>query len=193
MKNEINQKNQVSYLKYRYVITLTILITLLFFSLSTISAANITITDSHTGGIAQGIRDTGVGDTLFLQPDTYMGNNNTNMTINKSITIQGNGSADSVIIDAQKNSRIFFINNNSIKFINITFINGNITSDGAAINNNNFANITVINCEFTNNTASSYGGAICNEGPNFTVINCTFTNSISTGSSNSGDDSKSRK
>jgi predicted outer membrane repeat protein len=177
-------KNKIKYINITIFAVFTTL--LLFCSLASISASNQTIDNSTSGGIAQGITDTGSGDTLFLQPGIYNKTTDRGISINKSITIQGNGSTDTIIIDAKNLTRIFYINNNSITFINITFINGNTSNDGGAISNDNFAYITFLNCRFINNTAAGYGGAINNNGHNFTVINCTFTNSTSTGSSNSG-------
>lgn len=64
-------------------------------------------------------------DIIELDEGTYKGNNNTNITINKNMTIQGKGK-DKVILDAQGLSRIFTIGNNlNVIFINITFINAN--------------------------------------------------------------------
>ncbi|MDR2967583.1 MAG: hypothetical protein LBU74_06510 [Methanobacteriaceae archaeon] len=150
-------------------------------SLQTPYAANQTIDNTTVGGIAQGINNTGIGEILFLQPGIYNKAGDIGIMINKSITIQGNGSTDTVIIDGQKLKRIFEIRNNNIKFINITFINGNNTNGGAIYNNNKYANITFINCKFINNTATSSGGAISNSnGYNFVLINCTFTNNKAT-------------
>ena len=157
-----------------------IVVSILFIvcSLSAVSAVNKTISPEDEGGIHGAINDSSVnpGDTIFLQPGTYnKTGNDTNFRINKSITLQGNGSSGSVIIDARRLSRIFEIGNNNITFINIVFINGNYSS-GGAIYNNNYANISFINCKFINNIATSNGGAIYNRGNNFSLINCTFSN-----------------
>ncbi|MBZ9570726.1 hypothetical protein KQY27_04090 [Methanobrevibacter sp. TMH8] len=136
-----------------------------------------TINSSSTGGIAQGITDTENGGTLTLNPGTYNKiNQDTNININKSITIQGNGPNGQIIIDAQGKNRIFDIRNHSIIFVNITFINGNSSGSGGVIYNSNYENLSFINCKFINNTASSYGGAIYNNGNNLVIMNCSFTN-----------------
>lgn len=162
-----------------YIALITMSILFVACSLQTTFAANNTINGTSTGGIGTGITNTGAGDTLFLQSGTYnKTNQDTNKTISKSITIQGNGSTDSVIIDAQKQSRIFSsgVQGINIIFINITFINANATGNGGAFfNSQDNTNIKFINCTFINNTATSGGGAIYNQyGVSFLVDNCTF-------------------
>ncbi|MCL2687627.1 MAG: hypothetical protein FWE58_03745 [Methanobrevibacter sp.] len=162
-------------------------VALLICSVSTVNADNHTIYANDEGGIAQGIINTGTGNTLFLQPGIYNKTNlDTNITINKSITMKGNGSKDSVIINAQNLSRIFIINNNiNVNFINITFINGNgsqnysvdgfwIYDGGAIANGFDNSTLTFIDCIFTNNHAKQYGGAIYNRGPYLSIINSSF-------------------
>jgi len=84
------------------MVVLSFSVFLLLLSLSAVSAVNQTITSTSVGGIAQGIDDTGVGDTLFLQGGTYNKfGEDTNVSITKDITIRGNNSTDKVIIDAQ--------------------------------------------------------------------------------------------
>ena len=165
-------------------IVLALLFAIFIISSSGLSASSVVIDNSTSGGIKDAISNVNSGDTIILESGVYKGDNNTKININKSITLQGNGS--DVIIDAQKNGRIFNILSNNITFINITFINGNVNGDGGAIHNDNFENITFINCKFINNTATAYGGAIDNNGHNFAVINCSFTNNNVTGGSHSG-------
>ncbi len=143
------------------------------------------------GGIREGLNIAFDGDTLLLAEGNYTGTNNTNITINKSITIQGNGPTEKVIIDSRGLCRIFNLSNDiNVKFINITFINGNSSElslywgsyagGGAICNSANNTTMNVINCIFTNNTSlrTNYdgtGGAIYNRG--FTSIySCTFNN-----------------
>ncbi|OQD58824.1 adhesin-like protein [Methanobrevibacter arboriphilus JCM 13429 = DSM 1125] len=159
-----------------------LLVSLFLVSLSGVSAANQTINSTSTGGIAQGITNTGTGETLFLQPGIYnKTNQDINIHVNKNITIKGNGSKGSVIIDARKISGIFSIGNNvNVTFINIKFCNGYSTSNGGAIYNP-YANtiMSFINCTFANNTGRD-GGAIYNYGSNIIIINNNFINSYAT-------------
>ena len=162
----------------------------------------ININNTTEGGIRQALTYIANGGTITLNPGTYSGYNNTNITVNKNVTIQGNGSANSVIIDAELRNMIFTINSGmAVTFINITFTRGNSSFGGAIYNygsrvnlngsifiNNKANNIggaifngpgsTLIanNCSFNNNSATSNGGAIYNEGGNATLNNCNFTN-----------------
>ncbi|MCL2687405.1 MAG: hypothetical protein FWE58_02595 [Methanobrevibacter sp.] len=156
-------------------------------SLSTVSAANKTITTGDEGGIRNAINNNSVnsGDTVFLQPGIYdKTGNDTNFTINKNITLQGNGSTGSVIIDAKGMSRIFTMGGGiNVIFNNIKFINGKATGNGGAIlNNAGSTMMTFISCSFVNNTitptnsADGKGGAIYNSGNYVTVANSSFIN-----------------
>ncbi|MBZ9570266.1 hypothetical protein KQY27_01725 [Methanobrevibacter sp. TMH8] len=154
----------------------TIMALLFVLSLSIVSAANNTINPTTSGGIDQGIVDTGDGDTLFLENGTYNKSTDRGITINKNITIQGSDSPENTIIDAQNLNNIFTTANGlKITFINITFTNGFKFTGGAIYNNQ--SQLTFINCIFTNNTATSSGGAIYNNGgANMSVTNSSFTN-----------------
>ncbi|MBZ9570083.1 Ig-like domain repeat protein [Methanobrevibacter sp. TMH8] len=145
------------------------------------AATTTTIDNTTAGGISGALGSSSPGDIIELDEGTYTGNNNTNMTINKNITIQGNGPTGKIILDAQGLSRIFIIDNNlDVIFINITFINGNSTNGGlyghggAIINMNQATKMTLIDCVFTNNTALGSGGAILNQG-NISLTGCNFT------------------
>ena len=149
-------------------------------TLQTSFAANITIDEDSEGGIRGAITNATLnpGETVFLTPGTYnKTGNDTNFTINKNVTIEGNGSTEDVIIDAQGLSRIFTISNSSkVIFINITFINGNTTLSGGAIYGGVNTQLTFINCAFIDNNANNNGGAIYTVGNNVILDNCTFIN-----------------
>ncbi|WP_297897589.1 beta strand repeat-containing protein [Methanobrevibacter sp.] len=169
--------------------TLIIVAIILFAAISLQSgfATTTTTIDNQTsGGISKAINDSAPGDIIELDEGTYTGNNNTNMTINKNITIQGK-TKDKVIIDAQGLSRIYTIGTGyNITFINITFINGNIIgNNGGAILSNNVNNrLTIISCTFIDNiainttTTNGRGGAISNAGHFMTIIDSNFINNI---------------
>lgn len=176
-------------MKYEKITILMTLAMLLFIcSLSTISAANINV-DNSTSSIKQGLDSAAPsGDTILLAPGNYTGTNNTGLTISKNVTIQGNGPTEQVIIDAQKLNRMFIIGNGyNVTFINITFINGNTSTNGGSIYNNYFNSmITILNCQFINNTAAVHAGAIYNIGNNMTVSDSIFTGNTATGSASGG-------
>ena len=117
-------------------------------------------------------------DTEIKLEKDYSYNNNTDFNfingiyIKKSINIDGKGHT----IDGKNSACIFDIwRDSEVIFKNIHFINaGRDGNDGGAINSDSFeTNISVINCYFVNNIASS-GGAIC--GLDISIINSTFTN-----------------
>ena len=184
MKNKKEKNPRIH--KNIHLLTISLAI-LILFTLSTVNAGNVIIDQDNVTGIKGAIEDTtNPGDIVFLTPGTYnKTNNDTNFTISRNITLQGNGPADRVIIDAQGLSRIFEIDDNlNVTFINITFINGNAYGNGGAIlNPYNNTSMSFINCIFDNNNITNdtvmttgHGGAIYNSGKNLTIINSTFIN-----------------
>lgn len=167
---------------FKLIFIISIFSLLTFSFLSTINAANVTITGSTESGIKGAINGNTIknGDTILLTPGNYTGSNNVGITLNKNVTIQGNGAANSVRIDGQKKTTIFTISNNTyVTFINITFINGNNTVGGAVNNYNPDSKISFINCIFINNDAYltyNGGGAIYNDKGTCTISNSTFIN-----------------
>jgi len=176
-------------INYKLLGSIVLLLTILLmgFSLEGTFAANATIDENSTGGIIAAVNNPSLnsGDTLFLTPGTYnKTNQDTNITINKSVTIQGNGSRDSVKIDGIGQNRIMEFRNIglTVTFINVSFINAysDSTLDGAAIYIT-YARLSFINCSFYNNFqnntgAGSGGAAIFNWADNFYVDNCIFIN-----------------
>lgn len=164
-------------------IKIILIISLLFFlslSLSAVNAVNLTLNpnDSINDAVSN-INTNGsttTNNTITLTQGTYnkSTDRNNNVTINNiNLTIKGNGK---VIIDAQKSGRIFTITGNSnIKFINITFINGNAYDGGAIYIKNGTTSIT--DCKFDNNNATR-GGAIFNTANNLTIFNSSFDSNI---------------
>ena len=97
-------------------------------------------------------------DTIFLSPGTYV---ESGIRIDKNITLQGMGTANETIIDGNHSNTIILVNSISkVKFLNLTFINGNSPDYGGAIHSELGGQIYVDNCDFINNTARSNGGAI---------------------------------
>jgi len=120
--------------------------------------------------------------TVTIADGVYSGYGNTNITINKNITIQGQSQTGTIINGTDTNWIFTITSGVNVTIGNLTFTNG-IGYRGGAIYN--LGDLTVGNCTFTNNTATSPdqrgggGGAICNfadEGPiTTTVTNCTFS------------------
>ncbi|KZX11125.1 DUF7507 domain-containing protein [Methanobrevibacter filiformis] len=178
--NNINNNSKNSIFKIAIIISL---IAILFVSVSSVSAVNVTISTTNSTGINGAVAlttTTGTNHTITLNPGTYNKTNDirSNITSNVNLTIQGNGPTNSVIIDARKLGRMFIINSarSNVTFINLTFINGNVTDNGGAIDNFNSIQLTIVNCNFTGNVANVNGGAIYSSGgTNFSVINSIFT------------------
>jgi hypothetical protein len=106
------------------------------------------------------------------------------LTINDSVTITGNGAANT-IIDARQNSEIFLIkfNNYIVTLDGLTLENGTSTDGGGAISSEGAA-LTVANCNLSGNSTVgdySHGGAIWFYGGTLNV-----TNSILSGNSTRG-------
>jgi len=97
--------------------------------------------------------------------------------------IDGNGA----VIDMNGSTiRAFYISGSGVTIKNLTIINANIAGSGGAIYFSNLATSgTVSNCNFTNNTATSQGGAIRFSSTG-TVTNCNFINNKATGTNSWG-------
>ena len=79
------------------------------------------------------------------------------------------------MLDGQGLTQILFASNSGdIKLKNIIFANG--AFDGGAAIMADRVNLEIINCTFTNNTASEMGGAITTDFGTVKVINSTFAN-----------------
>jgi predicted outer membrane repeat protein len=173
--------------KYEKIIIPIIFLILFSLSLSTINAVDVTLNPGDAGGVNSAVSTVASGsdvnNTITLNPGTYnkTTDRNSNITFSgKNLTIQGNGSTDSVIIDAQNLGTMFNITGNSnITFINITFLNGN-AENGGAVYKTGSGTLTITNSAFTNNTANTTGGAIYNTGSSMNISNSIFNNNIAT-------------
>ena len=108
-------------------------------------------------------------DIKFKRNYTYNeGFNKSGIVINKDLKIDGHG----YTIDAKGQSRIFIIESGKVVIRNVNFLNANAT-DGGAI----YGQCTLENCNFINNTASGNGGAVYGA----TVKLCTFSHNTASG------------
>ena len=91
------------YIKNCKIIGIIILaLTILFMGLTVEETFAFNTTINATNTINSGLGLVNNGETLTLNPGTYKGTGNHDLSISKNITIRGNGSASSVIIDAEK-------------------------------------------------------------------------------------------
>lgn len=120
------------------------------------------------------------GGTVNIADGVYSGTGNVNISISaKNVNIKGQ-SQNGTIINASGtgSTRMFTVSNGaSVTISNLTFANGNHTSNGGAIylvgSTTVRSYLTVNNCTFINNKASG-GGAISNVRSTLTVNGCTF-------------------
>ncbi len=156
-------------------------------SLSAVHAAstvyvNTTGLDSNPGTIEapyltinKGVQSVDENGNINIADGFYSGENNTNITIDKNMTIVGQ-SQTGTIINGSDTNWIFRVNSGVVlNLLNLTLTNGNATLGGAILNN---GTLNVNDCTFTNNQAY-WGGAIlslCSEPVNIitNVTNCTF-------------------
>ena len=111
------------------------------------------------------INDAKAGSTIELVHN-YVYDNTGSISINKAITINGNGH----ILDGNNEARIFDIYESDVVLNDLTFVNGNSWRGGAIYNN---AYLTINNCNFVDNYANDDGGAICSDS-DFSIVNSTF-------------------
>ena len=142
-------------MKFKWIIVVSCLLIIL--TLTAVSAA-----DNETSALFNQlnveINQTAEHETLILEKDYKHGDDNANITITKSITIDGKGHT----IDGDKKGRIFYIAADNVTLKNINFVNGKALGL--------YHNLTYIG-----------GGAIYWSGANGKLINCTFKNNEATG------------
>lgn len=103
--------------------------------------------------------------TIYLNDGEYVGANNRNITIDKSITIIGK-SKENTIINGDSSAILFNVTGR-LTLINVTLLNGYSTENGGSIYCDGGA-INIKNCILKNSTAEANGGAIYN---NLGVLN----------------------
>ena len=114
---------------------------------------------------------------IHLSEGKFIGTGNNGLTIeNKSITIIGAG-ADKTIIDLNKTQFMDIKSTSSVVLTNLTIING-YTKYGGAIYNN--GNLTIQNCNFKNNSATSGGAMYSGTTANLNIYSSTFEDNVVT-------------
>ena len=115
------------------------------------------------------------GSTIYLNEGRYIGENNRNISLNKSVTIIGK-SKETTIIDCESSGRLFTMNSNSkLTLINLTLKNGNLPENGGLIYNEG-GQITIKNCVLRDSQGYTNGGAIYNNFGTLNIENSCFTN-----------------
>ena len=121
--------------------------------------------------IKNGIGTVTEGGTVNIADGKYTGINNTNVVINKNMTIIGQ-SRESTVINGSGSSQIFVVQSGkTVTITNLTIVNGTAWDGGAIYNN---GNLSVNHCNFTSNAAGLDGGAIYNYYGILSVDNSIF-------------------
>ena len=151
----------------------------------TLSAKNDTDVLSDNSGTYSGLSaEIGSGRNIELQHDyyTYDTGNTISISVADSV-IDGKGAT---IDMTGSNIRAFYVNASGVTIKNLTIINANYEGDGGAIYFSGSATSgTVSNCNFINNTASQWGGAIRFSSTG-AVTNCNFVDNKAAGDYSSG-------
>lgn len=157
----------------KFIFIFTIL-AVIFLSISFVSANDLNGSDiSDFDDLSNQINQTLDGQTLSLANDYQSTNSSKDyILINKSITIEGNNH----IIDASDVKRVFWVKSDNVCIKNINFINARTTGLAGGVISWWGNNGTLINCNFTNNSAISAGGALLWKGDNGNISNCNFLN-----------------
>jgi uncharacterized repeat protein (TIGR02543 family) len=141
--------------------------------------------DTGAGSLRQAVTDATAGSTIFIEYGVGTISFASRLTINKNLTIQGNGAtftkaASWTTIDT--NTQLLYINGSGItvSISRVWFKDGRATTNGAAINVN-LGTLTLESCIFSNNqtnSSSATGGAV-NNGGTLNLRGCTFYNNAS--------------
>jgi CSLREA domain-containing protein len=155
-------------------------------------SAAATLTVTKTGDTSDGVCDADCslreamaaaspGDTIVIPTGTYTLTQKVQLTINKSLTLKGSGSEDTVIQAAIRpggaNFRVLSVlAGNNVRISGVTVRNGKVGVGGGGIHNAGFLTLTssVIS---GNSAADGWGGGIYNEG----IL--TLTSSVISGNS----------
>ena len=138
------------------------------------------ISDNEYRDLQERINQAKENETITLNGSTY--NCDYLININKTITIDGNGSTLVFNGDGKNyTSTFFYINHTASNVVlkNLKFIGGNFFFGGAVTWHGDYGSI--INCTFEDNLArktNAIGGAILVFGNNCSVVNSTFINNI---------------
>ena len=125
------------------------------------------------GDLRTAISNSVSNDTIYLNGGTYTGVNNTNLGISiTNLTIKPID-GENVIFDAN-GSGIFTINNDYFSLSGITFKNAHAI-EGSCFNIWS-RYVTISDCDFIDDTAQTYGGAIHIRNNFLTIDKCNFIN-----------------
>ena len=170
--------------KTRYLLLTAFLLASLFITASPARpayAATLTVTnnnDSGTGSLRQAIADSNPGDTIDFDDD-LSGDTITldsQLTIDKHLTIDATSLASNVIISGNDNVRVFYVNAGvTAELKGLEIVHGQADNGGGIYNG---GELTVTDSTFFDNSATYYGGGMLNEYSNPTLTNVTFSGNL---------------
>jgi len=114
--------------------------------------------ETACSSISAGVILSSNGDTVHLSPGTYVGNGNTNIMLNTSITIQSDGGYST--LELQSMDRAFVVSVEVQVTLMYMIIQNGVAELGGAIVSDGNNSITIMYCTFNNNSAMDDGGAI---------------------------------
>lgn len=129
--------------------------------------------DSGPGSLRSQIAAAQSGDTICFAT-SLMGDSIVfsagPITINKNLTLIGLGDS-SLFLSGNGVNLILSVTGGTQIWLEKVALRNGVGSDGGAVSN--ASNLTIVDCSFTGNYASTEGGAISNTG-NLTLVNCQF-------------------
>lgn len=131
--------------------------------------------------IAQAVSNAASGDTILVGAGIFFPPTDTPITINKNLTIRGQGAADTMVYRSGTARSVFDISGADVLLTldNLTIWNGSGTQGGGAKVSNG-ASLTLNGVTLKDNRAASGAGVYLEGTGNLTVSNSTFTNNIAT-------------
>lgn len=143
-----------------------------------VCTANPVVTSQFDGGpgsLRQAVAEACAGSTIAFNVGGAISLSSGNITIDRNLTIQGNGvTVQSVTATFTAANRIFYVNSGVTAAISgLTLKNGRLTGNGAGIYND--GTLTVMDVTITENKMIGDGGGIFNNG-SLTVTNSVISN-----------------
>ncbi len=135
--------------------------------------------DSGPGSLRYAVTYCPVGSTITFDPSLSgqtIGLTNGQITLNRSLSIDGSGLANGIAINGNNASRIFEVNSGSTVVLTaLTIVNGTNANVGGGVYNNSGASLTLNKCTLAGNSSGVDGGGIYNNSNStLTVIQCTL-------------------
>ncbi|WP_295616499.1 hypothetical protein [uncultured Methanobrevibacter sp.] len=130
--------------------------------------------------IEDAINAVGDGCAIIVPPGVYRGLGNVGLNINKNIIIMSDpNQTGDVVIDAEGKSGIWNISASNFTVLGLTFINGQTSDNGAALNFNAPLDNSTIVANFINNNAAN-GGAIYFDSTGGNISYSKFVSNVAT-------------